>query len=100
MTEPGSFLMTPEDLSRHGHRTVDWVANYLTSLESYPVLARTAPGEIAAMLPNAAPEEAEPFEAVLADLDRIVLPGTTHWQGPVLRLLSCQRVPAGHPWRL
>jgi aromatic-L-amino-acid decarboxylase len=82
MTEPGSFLMTPEDLSRHGHRTVDWVANYLTSLESYPVLARTAPGEIAAMLPSSAPEEAEPFEAVLADLDRIVLPGTTHWQAP------------------
>ncbi len=82
MAEPGSFLVTPEDLSRHGHRTVDWVANYLSSLESYPVLARAAPGEIAAMLPSSAPEEAEPFEAVLADLDRIVLPGTTHWQAP------------------
>ena len=82
VTEPGSFLVTPEDLRRHGRRTVDWVADYLTRLESYPVLATTVPGEIAAMLPRSAPEQPEPFEAVLADLDRIVLPGTTHWQSP------------------
>ena len=77
-----SFLVTPEDLKHHGHRTVDWVADYLTNLESYPVLAKTAPGEVAAMLPRSAPEQPEPFEALLADVDRIVLPGTTHWQSP------------------
>ncbi|MGD0286308.1 MAG: pyridoxal-dependent decarboxylase [Acidimicrobiales bacterium] len=77
-----SFLVTPEDLRHHGRRTIDWVADYLSSLESYPVLAKTVPGEIAAMLPRSAPEEPEPFEALLADLDRIVLPGTTHWQSP------------------
>ncbi len=81
---PGSesFLVTPEDLRHHGRRTIDWVADYLSSLESYPVLAKTVPGEVAAMLPLSAPEEPEPFEALLADLDRIVLPGTTHWQSP------------------
>jgi len=77
-----SFLVTPEDLRHHGRRTIDWVADYLSSLESYPVLAKTVPGEIAALLPRSAPEEPEPFEALLADLDRIVLPGTTHWQSP------------------
>ncbi len=82
MTEPGSFLVTPQDLKKHGYRTVDWVSEYLTRLESYPVLARTAPGEIAAMLPRSAPEEPEAFDDVLGDLDRIVLPGTTHWQAP------------------
>jgi aromatic-L-amino-acid decarboxylase len=82
VADPESFLVTPEDFRRHGHRTVDWVADYLTCLESYPVLATTAPGEIAAMLPCSAPEEPEPFDAVLADLDRIVLPGTMHWQSP------------------
>jgi aromatic-L-amino-acid decarboxylase len=81
MSEPGPFL-TPDDLRREGRRTVDWIASYLEKIESYPVLARTHPGEVAAMLPAVAPEEPEPFEAVLADLDRIVLPGTTHWQSP------------------
>ncbi|MGA3353280.1 MAG: pyridoxal-dependent decarboxylase [Acidimicrobiales bacterium] len=82
MSEPGPFLMTPEDLKLQGRRALEWVADYLTNIESYPVLARTAPGEIAAMLPGSAPEEPEPFDSVLADLDRIVLPGTTHWQAP------------------
>jgi aromatic-L-amino-acid decarboxylase len=82
MTEPDSLLITPEDFRRHGRETVDWVADYLTNLESYPVLATSAPGEIAAMLPSCAPEKAEPFASLLADLDRIVLPGTTHWQSP------------------
>ncbi len=82
MSDMGSFLLTPEDLRREGYLAVDWVANYLNALESYPVLARTRPGEIAAMLPGAAPEQPEPFEAMLSDLDRIVLPGTTHWQAP------------------
>ena len=44
MTEVGPFLATPEDFRRHGRETVDWVADYLSNLESYPVLARTAPG--------------------------------------------------------
>ncbi len=82
MPERDAFLVTPEDLRRHGRRTVDWVADYLTRLESYPVLSTSAPGEIAAMLPRNAPEEPESFEALLADLDRIVMPGTTHWQSP------------------
>jgi len=82
MSGSDSFLVNPEYLRRHGHEIVDWVSGYLTRLESYPVLATTVPGEIAAMLPRSAPEEPEPFEAVLADLDRIVLPGITHWQSP------------------
>ena len=71
---------SPEDFSQQGHRTVEWVAGYLANLESYPVLATTSPGQIAAMLP--AREQPEPFEALLADLDEIVIPGTTHWQAP------------------
>ncbi len=82
MTGPESFLVTPEDLRHHGHRTIDWVADYLSNVERYPVVAPAAPGDIAAMLPRSAPEQPEPFEALLGDLDRIVLPGTTHWQSP------------------
>jgi aromatic-L-amino-acid decarboxylase len=58
------------------------VADYLANIESYPVQSTASPGQIAAMLPRSAPEQPEPFEALLADLGEVVLPGTTHWQAP------------------
>ncbi len=74
--------MTPEEFRRHGHAVVDWIANYRARLESLPVMARTAPGDVKALLPASPPQAPEPFEAILADLDRVVLPGLTLWQHP------------------
>jgi aromatic-L-amino-acid decarboxylase len=74
--------MTPEEFRAHGHAAVDWIADYWTRVQDQPVLARTAPGDVLAALPAHPPEKGEPFDAVLADLDRIVLPGITHWQHP------------------
>ena len=74
--------MTPEEFRAEGRRVVDWLADYMQRLESFPVLSRARPGEIAAMLPDAAPETGESWDAILADLDRVVLPGVTHWQAP------------------
>src|SRR5439155_3260309 len=54
----------------------------LDRIESFPVLATVDPGAIRAMLPPSPPEEGEPFEAILADLDRVIMPGITHWQSP------------------
>ena len=65
-----------------GHRAVDWAADYLERVAELPVLAQVKPGEIRARLPQSPPEEPEPFEAVLRDLDEILLPGVTHWQHP------------------
>jgi len=65
-----------------GHRAVDWAADYLERVGELPVLAQVKPGEIGARLPKAPPEQAEPFEAVLRDLDELLLPGVTHWQHP------------------
>lgn len=74
--------MTAGEFRRQGHAVVDWVADYLTRVEEFPVLSRVAPGAVRAALPEAPPEDGEPFEAILADLDDIVLPGITHWQSP------------------
>ncbi len=65
-----------------GHRAVDWAADYLERVGDLPVLARVEPGEIRGRLPESAPEKPDPFEAVLRDLDEILLPGVTHWQHP------------------
>jgi aromatic-L-amino-acid decarboxylase len=74
--------MTPEEFRRLGHQVVDWVADYRERAASLPVRSRSVPGEIKARLPAAPPIEAEEFEAVLADLDRVILPGLSHWQHP------------------
>ena len=74
--------MTPEQFRRHGHEVVDWIADYWSRIESFPVRSQVSPGEVRESLPPAAPEQGEPFSAVLSDLDRVVLPGVTHWQHP------------------
>jgi aromatic-L-amino-acid decarboxylase len=74
--------MTPEEFRRHGREVVDWIAAYLERVETLPVMAQVQPGDIRARLPASPPEEGEPFEAILADVDRILLPGITHWQSP------------------
>jgi aromatic-L-amino-acid decarboxylase len=74
--------MTPEQFRQHGHEVVDWIADYWSRIGSFPARSQVAPGDVRAALPAAAPEQGEPFSAVLADLDRVVLPGITHWQHP------------------
>jgi aromatic-L-amino-acid/L-tryptophan decarboxylase len=77
-----SYHMTPDELRRWGHEVVDWVADYLAGIEQHPVVPDVAPGDVRSWLPPGPPERPEPFADVLADLDRVVVPGTTHWQHP------------------
>ena len=74
--------MDPEAFRREAHRLADWIANYLAGSGQYPVLAQVRPGEIAGALPRQAPAAGEPFDAIFADFERIVLPGITHWNHP------------------
>jgi aromatic-L-amino-acid decarboxylase len=74
--------MTPEEFRRRGREVVDWIADYMERVESLPVLSRSKPGDVRAALPDVPPEHGEDFEAVLRDLEEIILPGITHWQSP------------------
>jgi len=72
----------PERFRREAHAVVDWIAGYWQSVASQPVQSQVAPGWVRSQLPERAPESPEPLDAVLADLDRVILPGLTHWQHP------------------
>jgi len=74
--------MTPDEFREYGRQVVDWIADYYERIESFPVLSPVAPGHIRAALPEHPPQHGEPFDAVLRDLDRTILPGITHWQHP------------------
>ena len=74
--------MTADDFRRHGRDVVDWIADYMEEVEKLPVLSRARPGEIRAALPAEPPQQGELFELILEDVNRILLPGITHWQSP------------------
>jgi aromatic-L-amino-acid decarboxylase len=74
--------MDPEAFRREAHRVADWIADYLSNPEQYPVLSRVSPGDIARALPVEAPEHGESFDAIFSDFQRIILPGITHWNHP------------------
>ena len=80
--EEKSFHMSPDEFRRHGHAVVDWIADYYSRIESFPVLSHVKPGEIRESLPANAPAKGESLEAILKDVSGKILPGVTHWQSP------------------
>jgi aromatic-L-amino-acid decarboxylase len=82
--KPGPALgdMSKEDFRRFGHQLVDWVAEYLEHVEDLPVLAQIEPGDLKAQLPATPPEQGEPMEQIIADVDRLIVPALTHWSHP------------------
>lgn len=72
--------MTPEEFRRLGHEIVDWVADYRVRVGGLPVMSQVAPGSIRAKLPAVPPSVPEGFDAVLKDLEIVILPGLSHWQ--------------------
>jgi aromatic-L-amino-acid decarboxylase len=82
MPQKQSDHMTPEEFRRFGRAVVDWIADYHERIESFPVLAQVEPGQIRASLPTEPPNQGESFEKMLSDVERLILPGVTHWQSP------------------
>jgi aromatic-L-amino-acid decarboxylase len=74
--------MDPEEFRRRAHQIADWIADYFSTPDRYPVLSRVRPGDIRRQLPSDAPEQGQTFDDILADFERIILPGVTHWNHP------------------
>ena len=74
--------MPAEEFRRFGHAIIDWIADYFERIEGLPVLAQIEPGELRAQLPETPPQTGESMEAILADVDRLIVPALTHWSHP------------------
>jgi aromatic-L-amino-acid decarboxylase len=82
MSTPTSYHLPWDEFRRQGHALINWIADYHEHVEQYPVLSQVAPGDIRAHAAAAPAQQGEPFAAVLADVDRVIMPGITHWQSP------------------
>jgi aromatic-L-amino-acid/L-tryptophan decarboxylase len=76
------YPMTTDEFREYGHKLIDWIADYRDGIAARPVIASTRAGEIRDALPADPPASPEPFGDVLADLERLIVPGLTHWQHP------------------
>ena len=74
--------MSPDEFRQYGRAVVDWIADYYERVEDMPVQSPVEPGEVRDQLPDAPPERGEDMEAMLRDVEEIILPGLTHWQSP------------------
>src|SRR5947207_14991581 len=74
--------MDADEFRAHGHRLIDWIADFVEHIEEFPVLARVKPGDIRRQLPQSAPSKPEDFDKIFSDFERIILPGATHWNHP------------------
>ena len=77
-----NYHMTADQFRQHGYAVIDWIADYYQQVESLPVLSQVEPGQIRASLPANAPQQGEDFATMLADVDKLIMPGITHWQSP------------------
>lgn len=74
--------MTPDEFRTYGYAAIDWVAHYLENTRDYPVLPDTEPGSLTAALPAQGPELPEPFDQILEDFEREIVPRNTQWNHP------------------
>jgi len=74
--------MNTIEFRTHAHELVDWMADYMEHVESYPVKPDTTPGEILRRLPEHPPADGEQFAAIFEDFRKTIVPGMTHWQNP------------------
>ncbi len=74
--------MDVDEFRKNAHETVDWIADYFENIEKFPVKSQMNPGEIYEQLPDKAPEKPEDYRRLIEDLDKIIMPGITHWQSP------------------
>lgn len=87
--------MPKEDFKKYGHQLIDWIADFLDTIEEKDVLTQMKPNQLVAQLPESAPEESEPFEAILEDVNALIMPAMTHWNHP--KFLAYFASSAGGP---
>src|SRR5437879_12241821 len=93
MRDPENLGDTPpEEFRKQLHELADWIADFRENIESLRVAPNEKPGAVRVQLPAQPPEKGEPFEKILNDVDRLIVPGMVQWSHPMV-LGCCGWVP-------
>ncbi|XP_054927079.1 histidine decarboxylase [Dermacentor andersoni] len=76
--------MDIEEYRKRGKEMVDYIADYLTNIRQRRVFPNVKPGYMRELVPDHAPEKGEPWENIFNDIERVIMPGVTHWQSPYM----------------
>ncbi|VDN12552.1 unnamed protein product [Dibothriocephalus latus] len=63
-------------------RAVQMSADYLQGIAKHRVFPQVEPGYLRPLLPQAPPSEPEPWDRIFGDVDKLLIPGATHWNHP------------------
>ncbi len=74
--------MPPDEFRRYGYEMIDWIADFFQNIDEIPVLPNVQPGDVKNLLPDQAPQTGEAMSAIFEDIDKIIMPGMTHWNHP------------------
>ncbi|KAM6935289.1 aromatic-L-amino-acid decarboxylase [Lycodopsis pacificus] len=74
--------MDAAEFRRRGKEMVDYVADYLENIEQRPVYPDVEPGYLRSLIPSEAPLEPENYDDIIKDVERVIMPGVTHWHSP------------------
>ena len=75
-------MISIEEFREHAHELVDWMADYYSTIDKFPVKSKIKPGDILKQIPDTAPAQGEPMARIFEDFKDIIMPGITHWQNP------------------
>src|SRR5215471_395559 len=73
---------TSDEFRAAGHRLIDWAADYLDGVDRYDVLSRVKPGDVERQFPPAPSRDGRSYDELIADFERKIVPGITHWNHP------------------
>lgn len=74
--------MNADEFRKHGRQMVDYIADYMENIRERNVVHNVSPGYLKELLPEEAPENPEDFEEVFQDIEKVIMPGISHWHSP------------------
>ncbi|XP_013401543.1 histidine decarboxylase-like [Lingula anatina] len=71
-----------DEYRKRGKEMVDYIANYLENIRERRVFPDVKPGYMHDLVPESPPLQGEAWEDIFGDVERVIMPGITHWQSP------------------
>lgn len=71
------IIMNIDEFQVRGKEMIEYICEYLRTLEGKRVTANVDPGYLRPLLPKEAPAKGESWDAIIRDVDRKIMPGVS-----------------------